>query len=300
MHSWFIQQNYAFRSALRRLYIQPFSSLANLFVISIVLVVPLLSASVLISLKPITAQINTQTEITLFAKNNVSNKDLEQLAKNIQSQYQSAVADVTIISKEQALNSLKGIPAWDTAIDVLDSNPLPDSLVVTLKDDIDKNKTAIDLHDQWSKLEYIDSVQLDQQWIKYISSIINFLESSLFALSIGFAIVITSTVFNTVRMQALALHEEISVMRTVGATESFVRRPFLYLGALIGLISGVFSIVVTKLIITITKSHIHDFSQLYGTNIKIQLPSFSLLAFALLIVMLLSSIAARWSVKAAK
>lgn len=297
MRSWLIQQNYAFNSALRRLYIHPLSSLANLFVISIILIVPLLSASVLISLKPITNQINTKTEITIFAKDNVSAENLNQLANNIQNQYQTAVDKVIVINKEQALESLKGIPAWDTAIGVLDTNPLPDSLVITLKDNIDQSQVATELHDQWSKLEYVDSVQLDQQWISHISSIINFLESSLFALSLGFAVVIISTVFNTVRMQALALHEEIAVMRTVGATESFVRRPFLYLGALIGLISGIFSIIVTKIIILISEKFIQDFAQIYSTNIKVQLPSFDILMTGLLIVILLSSLAARWSVR---
>lgn len=299
MRRWLIQQNYAFKSALRRLYTQPFSSLANLFVISVILVVPLLSASVLMSLKPITNKLSIQTEITLFAKQDISNQQLNNLAQDIQDQYQEVVANVNMVNKEMALESLKGLAAWDTAINALDSNPLPDVLIVTLKENINQTKIANDLYEQWSNLEYIDNVQLDQDWIKQLSNIINFLQVALFTLSIGFAVVIISTVFNTVRMQAMSLHDEIAVMRTVGATESFVRRPFLYLGALIGLISSLIAIATTKIIIIISANFIDGFGQLYGTSLKVQLPSLNIILLALLMVVLLSAIAARWSIKKA-
>lgn len=297
MHRWLIQQNYALKSALRRLYTQPFSSLANLFVISVILVVPLLSASVLMSLKPISNKLSIQTEMTIFAKQDVSVNHLTILAQDIQNEYQDVVANVEIISKQAAIESLKGIAAWDTAINALDSNPLPDVLIVTLKDNINQAKIANDLYEQWSNLEYIDSVQLDQDWIKQLSSIIGFLQMALFTLSIGFAVVITSTVFNTVRMQAMSLHDEIAVMRTVGATESFVRRPFLYFGALIGLISSLIAIVTTKIIIIISANFISNFGQLYGTSLQLKLPNLDVLLFAVFLVVTLSAIAARWSIK---
>ena len=296
MHRWLIQQNYALKSALRRLYTQPFSSLANLFVISVILVVPLLSASVLMSLKPISNKLSIQTEMTIFAKQDVSVNHLTILAQDIQNEYQDVVANVEIISKQAAIESLKGIAAWDTAINALDSNPLPDVLIVTLKDNINQAKIANDLYEQWSSLEYIDSVQIDQEWIKQLSSIISFLQMAVFTLSIGFAIVIISTVFNTVRMQAISLHDEIAVMRTVGATESFVRRPFLYLGALIGLISSLIAIAVTKIIIIISANFINSFGEIYGASLTLKLPSLDIILFALVLVVLLSAIAARWSI----
>src|SRR3546814_12982244 len=98
---------------------------------------------------------------------------------------------------------------------------------------------AITLAQQWRALEQVDSVQLDSDWVRRLEAILRFVRIGLGLLATGVALVVLATVFNTVRMQALTQREEIGVARLVGATESFVRRPFLYLGALTGMVASV-------------------------------------------------------------
>src|SRR5690606_22489590 len=109
----------------------------------------------------------------------------------------------------------------------------------------DLAKQANTLAREWRQLDSVDSVQLDSEWVRRLEAILGFVRLGLWLLALGVALVVLATVFNTVRMQALTQREEIGVARLVGATESFVRRPFLYLGALTGVISSLLAILLS-------------------------------------------------------
>src|SRR3546814_21140604 len=101
---------------------------------------------------------------------------------------------------------------------------------------------ASKLAQEWRSLPQVDSVQLDSDWVRRLEAILGFIRIGLGMLAIGVALVVLATVFNTVRMQALPQREEIGVARLVGATEAFVRRPFLSLRALTGIVASVSAI----------------------------------------------------------
>src|SRR5690606_13308938 len=133
-------------------------------------------------------------------------------------------------------------PAWTDALSVLPDNPLPDAIVVTLRDAPDMAQEAARLAGLWREMDNVDAVQLDREWVQRLEAVLYVARIGLGLLALGVALVVLATVFNTVRMQALTQREEIGVARLVGATESFVRRPFLYLGALTGLAASAMAI----------------------------------------------------------
>src|SRR3546814_1756499 len=91
-------------------------------------------------------------------------------------------------------------------------------------------------------------------------------------LAAGVALVVLATVFNTVRLQALTQREEIAVARLVGATEPFVRRPFLYLGALTGLAASVLAIALARLALIPLNTTLSRLAQSYGVDWGLHLP----------------------------
>src|SRR5690606_18201691 len=97
----------------------------------------------------------------------------------------------------------------------------------------------------WGNWQYVDQVQLDSIWVQRLQALMRFARIGLLLLALGVALVVLATVFNTVRMQALAQREEITVARLLGATERFVRRPFLYLGAVTGAVASLLAIAAT-------------------------------------------------------
>src|SRR3546814_6586215 len=94
-------------------------------------------------------------------------------------------------------------PSSSEALAVLPDNPLPDSIVVTLRDTPDLARHASKLAQEWRSLPQVDSVQLDSDWVRRLEAILGFIRIGLGMLAIGVALVVLATVFNTVRMQAL-------------------------------------------------------------------------------------------------
>lgn len=296
MKRWFRQHRYALKVALRRLAAQPFSTLSNVFVISITLAIPILAASVLTSAQPVVRHIPVSPEITLFLNSNTDADTSAALAHSLQQDYGDNVSAVRIVPRADALTALKAKPVWADALSVLPDNPLPDAIVVTLLETPDLADQASTLAQQWRALDNVDNVQLDSDWVRRLEAILSFMRIGLGLLAIGVALVVLATVFNTVRMQALTQREEIAVARLVGATESFVRRPFLYLGALTGALSGVVAIGFAACALAPLNTALTRLASTYGTQLSLRLPDATSLGLALIVVAILAALSARWSV----
>lgn len=296
MKRWFRQHRYALKAALRRLAAQPFSSLSNFFVISLTLAIPILTASVLASAQPVVREIPVSPEITLFLNSSASAEVANELARDLERDFSDHVSAVRVVPRDLAFEALKTKPDWADALSVLPDNPLPDAVIVTLRDTPDLARQASQLAQQWLELDAIDRVQLDSDWVRRLEAILGFLRIGLGLLAIGVALVVLATVFNTVRMQALTQREEIAVARLVGATESFVRRPFLYLGALTGVISSLIAIGFASLALIPLNNALARLASTYGTHLTLRLPDATSLGLALVVVAILAAVSARWSV----
>lgn len=296
MRRWFRQHRYALKVALRRLANQPFSSLSNVFVISLTLAIPIIAASILTSAQPVARQIPVSPEITLFLKTSADATTTSALARSLEQDYGDQLATVRIVPRDAAFESLKSEPAWTEALSVLTDNPLPDAIIVTLQESPDLAQQASILAQQWRDIDAVDSVQLDSDWVRRLEAILSFLRIGLGLLAFGVALVVLATVFNTVRMQALTQRDEIAVARLVGATESFVRRPFLYMGALTGVASSLVAIVLAMLALLPLNDALARLANTYGTQFTVSLPDTPSLGLALVLVAILAAVAARWSV----
>ena len=296
MKSWARHHHYALLVSLRRLASQPFSSLANLLVIALALSLPLLGAALLISVQPVARQVSVTPELTLFLKRDAAPALAEQIAARIRKEHADRVEGVRVIPKDRALADLRANPAWEQALKVLPGNPLPDAVVVTLAPGDDLAVRASALAQDWRKWTGVDLVQLDSAWVQRLEALLRFARIGLLLLAASVALVVLATVFNTVRMQALSQREEIAVARLVGATEGFVRRPFLYLGAITGSVATLIAIVVARLALIPLNSALASLARSYDAEFALRLPPATALAAAVLGVAVLGALSARWSV----
>ncbi len=300
MRSWLRQHSYALKVSLRRIIQTPFSSLANILVIAFVLSLPLIAASLLVSLEPVTRTVSVNPAVTLFMKDIVSINDTNDLAVEIHQQNPELVQEIQVIDRNDALEDLKNTPAWTESLSVLAQNPLPHAIIITLSNsgqEFVNSEHVLAFANQLTAYEQVDLVQFDSDWVQKIQAIMTFIKVVLLLLAIGVSVVVIATVFNTVRMQALVQRDEISVARLVGATEAFVRRPFLYFGALIGFIAGLVAIGLTVIALLMVNSSIKDvLAESYDHPFMVQLPELFWLIFSIVIAMLVAAIAARWSV----
>lgn len=296
MTRWLRQHRYALRVAFHRLSAHPFSSLSNLLVIALTLAIPIIGASILMSVQPVATQVSVSPEITLFLKHDAPAGADQKIADRVKADYQEEIQQVRVAPREQALAALKAKPSWADALSVLPGNPLPDAVVVTLKDSPHLAQHASLLAEQWRQWDQVDLVQLDSDWVRRLEAIIQFGRIGLALLALGVALVVLATVFNTVRMQALTQREEIAVARLVGATEPFVRRPFLYLGALTGIAASLLAIVLSALALRPLNSALARLAASYGAHLELRLPDSLSMALAVIVVAILAALSARWSV----
>jgi Cell division protein len=296
MKRWLYQHRYALGVALRRLGKQPFSSLCNILVISLSLAVPIVVSSILDTAKPVLRQIPVSAEITLYLDRNAPAGEARRLGARLKQEHRDEIEAVEVVDRDTAWKDLRRRPAWAEALAVLPDNPLPDAVVLTLMQDSDIANTTQRLSLEWQTLDHVDSVQVDSAWVQRLQSMLDFLSVGLWMLALGVALVVLATVFNTVRLQALTQREEIAVARLVGATESFVRRPFLYLGALTGLISCVLATGAAWLALHPLNIAVSRLAQSYGTRLSLELPDTLSLVLAGIVVAILGALSARWSV----
>jgi cell division transport system permease protein len=297
MKSLLRQHRYALAVTLRRLISQPISSLTNLLVIALALSLPLLGASLLVSIEPVARQVSVTPELTIFLKSDAASTAAEQLAKRIRSEHAHQVSGVRIIPKDRALKDLRENPAWEQALKVLPSNPLPDAVVVAFTPGEDLAARADELARVWRSWPNIDLVQLDSAWVQRLEALLRFGKVGLLLLALSVILVVLATVFNTVRMQALSQREEIGVARLVGATEGFVRRPFLYLGALTCTIAALISIGIARGALMPLNDALASLARSYDAEFALALPSIPVLCLAVLSVACLGALSARWSVE---
>ncbi|MCX7223078.1 MAG: ABC transporter permease [Burkholderiales bacterium] len=297
MKSLLRQHRYALAVTLRRLISQPISSLTNLLVIALALSLPLLGASLLVSIEPVARQVSVTPELTIFLKTDAASTAAEQLAKRIRSEHAHQVSGVRIIPKDRALKDLRENPAWEQALKVLPNNPLPDAVVVAFTPGEDLAARANELARVWRSWPNVDLVQLDSAWVQRLEALLRFGKVGLLLLALSVMLVVLATVFNTVRMQALSQREEIGVARLVGATEGFVRRPFLYLGGLTCTLAALISIGIARGALMPLNDALASLARSYDAEFALALPSLPVLCIAVLAVACLGALSARWSVE---
>jgi cell division transport system permease protein len=297
MKSLLRQHRYALAVTLRRLIAQPISSLTNLLVIALALALPLLGASLLVSIEPVARQVSVTPELTIFLKVEAANTAADQLAKRIRSEHHDQISGVRVIPKDRALKDLRENPAWEQALKVLPNNPLPDAVVVTFTPGEDLAARAEELARIWRSWPNVDLVQLDSAWVQRLEALLRFGKVGLLLLALSVMLVVLATVFNTVRMQALSQREEIGVARLVGATEGFVRRPFLYLGALTCTLAALVSIGIARVALIPLNDALASLARSYDAEFALALPSILVLTLAVLSVACLGALSARWSVE---
>ena len=287
---------YALGVTWRRLLSQPFSFLTNVAVIALALALPLLGASVLISVQPVTQHVSANPALTVYMQPQATLEQAEEVVSQIRDNASTAIINVRLIPKTEAFEQLQSNDAWREALNVLPDNPLPHAINVTLATDEDMAATADRLATQWQALEGVEDVQLDSIWVQRIEALLRIGKIGLALVTLIIALVVLAAVFNTVRMQALSLREEIAVARLVGATEAFVRRPFLYQGGLTCAIAAWIAIALAHAALIPMNDALAGLSRTYDSLFALHLPDTASLLLYVIAAVGLGAFSARWSV----
>jgi cell division transport system permease protein len=153
-------------------------------------------------------------------------------------------------------------------IDSLPRNPFPDTFIVTPRDTAPEALES--LRTELSKLPSVEHVQLDSAWAKRLSVLLNLGRTVVWLLAGLFGIGLVALLFNTIRLQVLTKREEIEVSRLLGATDTYIGRPFYYFGALQGLLGGVVACAIVYAGFAVLQERVAELAELYRMGFSLR------------------------------
>ncbi len=272
MINWFRQRAYSLSAALAHLRRSSASFLLNMLVIALTLSLPFFGATLQDNLKPVAAQLEVNAEISIFMKIDTRREVSSALSASISKVFENYGHTVTVsfVPRESALESMKARGGLADAVAALGANPLPDGFLVRLEQGSGAISSQIDaIAEQLRKLPNIDKVQLDFAWVKRLAALMHALNLMLLFMAAALAIVVIAVAFNTIRLQVMSHLDEIALMRLVGATDAFIRRPFYYTGALLGLGAGGIALGVVALMLLPMNIALADLARLYASELQL-------------------------------
>jgi cell division transport system permease protein len=265
MSVWFSHHLHAFVLALKRLSSAPLGSLLSIAVIGIAFSLPAGIYVFLENLQALSGQFSGAPEFSLFLKLDANEDEVAEIEARLKQGPQ--VASFRFISRENALEQFKQGSGLADVIDGLERNPLPDAFVIVAKD---VSPEALDaLHAELGQLPQIEHVQLDSAWAKRLDSILRLGRLAVFMLGALLSFSLIAVAFNTIRLQILTMRDEIEVAKLIGATKGFIRRPFLYFGAIQGMVGGAAAWLIISLGIHLTDEQLKDLMELYEVNFRV-------------------------------
>ncbi|MDD5367248.1 MAG: ABC transporter permease, partial [Gallionellaceae bacterium] len=233
MRAWIEHNLHSLGLALQTLRAAPFASLFSILVIGIALSLPAGLYLALVNLDRMAGGIQTRPEITLYLDTKLDEEQGRQLARKLAER--ADVARARFVAKSDGLKRLRDAGLTDLTAG-LTENPLPDAIMVapeqTDPNDIER------LAAECKALPGVDSMVLDSDWAKRLSALIGFGHDLVLLLAALLGLALAAITGNTIRLQIYAAREEIEVSRLIGASDRFIRRPFLYFGTLQGLLGG--------------------------------------------------------------
>jgi cell division transport system permease protein len=231
-------------ASLRRLVARPWATLLTVLVIGLALALPLLFHVILDNARQLAGGLREAREITVFLQPAADAAKARAFAEDLRAR--DDVAAVTLRTPEQGLAEFRQLSGFAEALDVLEHNPLPSVLVVTpRRDDAASSASLLVALKADTRT---DMVQYDAAWRQRLAAVLDFGERAMLALLALLAVATLLIVGNTVRMDIQGRAEEIAVSQLIGASDAFVRRPFLYAGMWYGLLGGALALLAVAIV----------------------------------------------------
>lgn len=305
MNIWIRQHASAGLDAFKQIFSAPSNFIFNVVVIAVSLTLPIAGLTLIENIRPVSSQLSIAPELSLFIKTDVSRADAAALADSIHRLIKStqAPANLTFIPRESALSALQNSSGLGDVLTTLGENPLPDAYVLTFEQHFElatQQSTPLKIETlaaQLQKLPEVDHVQIDSNWIKRLAALMHLAQTLLAALAIILGIVVVTVIFNATRLQVLSHRAEIRVIRLLGATSQYIRRPYYYTGAILGLTAGLTALAMVAATLQPLNHTILEFASLYGSDFQLVPLNLTFSGYLLVLATLLGLLGAFLSVR---
>lgn len=250
----------------------PLTACVTVMTIGISLTLPLLLYLLLKNAAALGDIASQEAHMTVYF--NPALSDTQTTAMYHELQTWDTLSSVTYTSKASALATFQSLTELDDALAALPTNPLPASVDLIPEADLAR-ASLLGLEQKLTKLEGVDKVAFDWVWLERFQQILGFLRVFTILVATLLGVGVVFVVGNTIRLILDKHREEVDVHALIGATTSYVRRPFLYRGSLYGLLGATFALLVLIIAHGWLSGPAHTLAALYDTPLRLQFFSLS-------------------------
>lgn len=267
LKSWLSRHAQTLIGSLGRIVHQPTGALLTMAVIGVALALPLFLTVFLDNSRAATANLNQGFDISVYLKKQAARSRAPALAELWRRR--SDVASVRVIPADAALVEFRQRSGFGAALDALTDNPLPDTLVVTPALSASTPSGVAALEQVLTASDEVDTVQVDSAWVNRLTTWLDILRRIVWLAAALLGLAVVLVVGNTIRLDILNRRSEIEVMKLVGATDGFARRPFLYSGVWYGLGGGGIAVSIVAIAIGLLTQPVNTLAGLYGSDFRL-------------------------------
>lgn len=289
--TYLLRHAQVFFYSLGQLWRTPFAMLMTAAVIGIALALPTGLHILLNNAQAVSGGWDGVAKLSLYLKTSVSDDQAKTLRNRIRQMPE--VAEVEYISRDQALAEFKRQSGFGDALTALDDNPLPAVLVITPKLQHNDAQAIQTLAEQLKRDKAVEFTQLDQQWLQRLYAIMDIVGRGVIILGTALALAVILVVGNTIRLAIQNRRQEIVVVKLIGGTDAFIRRPFLYTGFWYGLFGGIIALILVELALWVINGPVENLAGLYASHFSLHKLDAGTI-FSLLTISILLGLGGSW------
>jgi len=240
------------------------STLMTIIVIGIALALPAGLYVLLDNIEEVSDQWDDATQISLFLQQDVFPAQAVEL--NTQLKKWPQISDTHYQSSNQSLEEFRQLSGLGTLLDSLPTNPLP-AVIIVQPDESDLRPDAIgSLLAKLEALPEVEQAQLDMEWLQRLRSLNKTAQRGISILGLLLSLSVLLIIGNTIRLAILSRQSEIRVIKLVGGTNAFIRRPFLYTGFWYGVLGGLTAWITLTFSLSLINGPVNELAKLYGSQ----------------------------------
>jgi cell division transport system permease protein len=263
LEAYFALHAETFKDSFRRLRQTPLSSTLTVLVIAIALTLPMSFHALVENARQAGAALETTSQMSLFLKPALPNEAGRKLAERLKAHPQ--IAETGLITKEEGLKELKTYSGFGDALKFLEGNPLPAVVSIKPRATLADPAALEGLLAELRKLPEADFVQFDTEWLHKLGAMLAIADRCIAVFSVLLGLGVLFIVGNTIRLELQNRREEIAVAKLMGATDRFIRRPFLYSGFWYAFLGAVLAFGLVNLLLLVLRGPAAQLAELYGS-----------------------------------
>ena len=255
-------------SSLGRLMHRPVGTAVTVLAIAVALSLPFALYVILDNAHRAVGGLDRSAQLTAFLRHDLVETETAAVASAMRQW--DEVKHIRVVTRSEALSDYEQMTGFEDVRAIFEGrNPLPDLVVITAREDGPDRAALVALRDRVAARTEVDAVEVDLVWVDRLAAILETLRRIVHVLFAILGLGILLIVGNTIRLSVESRREEIGIIRLFGATDAFVRRPFLYTGLWYGLAAGGFACALVAVATRLAEGPVERLVTLYASDFEL-------------------------------